>query len=292
MITKKEMVYINSWASRTPYPGIDYCQEIFSKLQRCYDLYNKRYLNRKYTIQFSNNEEVDLAILDKNLSHLLGIDFKNLSRDALEYFRREVLDITTTVSSYMFLEKILERKDAILEYDEKNSSCEALNYYRVGIKCDIFSKLADLSKFHYGCINFNHDVYDEKYSAISFTPQSTKLLYTPSDEVVSPYFMMGIKKDNYYNDDQYIVETLMAVDNPVRFFDGQEVVIPTQILTDNNGKLDKNKATAAEKIKLIREYQNIVNEYNILNNLNIFGDYFSSLMTAKNAEELKLEIKK
>ena len=293
MITKKEMGSIISWASKVPYPGEDYSEEIFKKLQICFDLFNERYLNRKYTIQFSNNEEVDFEILDKNLAHILGIDYKNLQREFLDDYRRRILDLDTDYfTSYMLLEKILERKDAILEFDKKYSSCEALNYYRVGIKCDIFSKLADLSKFHYGCINFNKETYDKNNPYQPFSPQSTKFLYTPSDEVVSPYFMMGIKKDDYKDEDLYIVETLMAVDNPIKFFDGQEVIIPTQILTDNNGILDKNKATAAEKIKLIREYQNIVNEYKIANNLNIFGDYFSALMSKKNEEEVSLSLKK
>lgn len=293
MITRKEMGYVNSKPSKTPYPGEEYCEEIFNKLEKCFELYNTQYLNRKYTIQFSNNEEVDFAILDKNLAHILGVDYKNLSSEYLENYRKSILDLDTGgFSSYMLLERIIEKKDSILEHDYDNSSCFALNYYRVGIKCDIFSKLADLSKFHYGCINFNKDIYTDLNPEISFSPQSTKFLYTPSDEVVSPYFMMGIKKDNYSETNEYIVETLMAVDNPSRFFNGQEIIIPTQILTDDNGILYKNKATAAEKIKLIREYQNIVNEYKINNKLNIYGDYFSLLMSNKSDEESKLQLKK
>ena len=100
---------------------------------------------------------------------------------------------------------------------------------------------------------------------------------------------MGIKKEEFV--DSYIVETLMAADNPIKFFNSQEVIIPTQVLTDNNGILDKNVATSVEKIKLIREYQNIINEYNIPNNLNIFGDYFSKLMSDKNEEESQMILK-
>ncbi len=289
MITRKEMGYINSWPNKTPYPGEEYSAIILSKLKKCFELYNNKYLNRKYTIQFSNNEEVDFEIQDKNVAHILGIDYKNISKDFFWDYRADILDIPTdSFSSYMLLEKIVDKMDDVLAYDKENESCSAINYYRVGIKCDIFSKLADLSNFHYGCINFNKDIYDKNNPLVNFTPQSTKFLYTPSDEVVSPYFMMGIKKDEFVPGDQFIVETLMAVDSPLRFFAGQEVIIPTQILTDDNGKLDKRKASSAEKIKLIREYQNIVNEYNISNNLNIFGDYFSLLMSDKNEDELKL----
>lgn len=291
MITKKEMGYINSWPNKTPYPGEDYCRNILNKLKKCYDLYNSKYLNRRYTIQFSNNEEVDMAILEKNVAHLLGIDFKNITNDYFYDYRYDILEIYDDyVNSYLILSKIIENAENVIEYDKTNGKCSAINYYKVGIKCDIFSKLADLSNFHYGCINFNKDKYDENYPEMPFTPQSTKLLFTPSDEVVSPYFLMGIKKEDFV--DSYIVETLMAADNPIKFFNSQEVIIPTQVLTDNNGILDKNVATSAEKIKLIREYQNIINEYNIPNNLNIFGDYFSKLMSDKNEEESQMKLKK
>ena len=127
----------------------------------------------------------------------------------------------------------------ILDYDRMNSACKGLNYQRIGIKCDIFSKLANLSDFNYGCINFDKNIHDKENPEKPLGSQSSKFLYTPSDEVISPYFMMGIKPNNYY-DGKYIVETLIACDDPRRFFIGQEVVIPTQILTDDNGFLSKN----------------------------------------------------
>ena len=156
-----------------------------------------------------------------------------------------------------------------------------LNYYRIGIKCDIFSKLADLSKFNYGCINFDKATYDSKYPQKPFFSNATKFLYTPSDEVISPYFMMGVKKDNNVLDDRFIVETLIACDDPLKFFDGQEVVIPTQILTDDNGILDKKIASPSEKLRLLRIYQNIVNEFGVAFALNIYGDYYAQLMSQR-----------
>jgi len=91
--------------------------------------------------------------------------------------------------------------------------------------------------------------------------------------------MMGIRTDN--NDSKYIAETLLACSNPKSFFVSQEVIIPTQILTDDNGYLNKRIATSNEKIKLLKEYQNIVNQYNIPNMINIYGDYYSMLMAQK-----------
>ena len=70
MITRKEMGYINDWPNKVPYPGEDYCVKTLDKLKKCFDLYNKKYLNRNYTIQFSNNEEIDFGIEEKNVSHI------------------------------------------------------------------------------------------------------------------------------------------------------------------------------------------------------------------------------
>lgn len=291
MITKKEMGYINLWPIKTPYPGIEYSEKILKKLRKCINLYNSKYLNRKYTIQFSNNEEVEFEIQDKNLAHLLGIDYKNMMKDIFDNYRYDILGLPSgsSISSYLLLEYIVENMDRILNYDHDKARCAAINYYKVGIKCDIFSKLADLSNFHYGCINFDKDIYDRENPNIPFTPQSTKFLYTPSDEIISPFFMMGLKKDYNVQEDRYIAETLIASEEPAKFFAGQEVVIPTQILTDDNGILDKKVATPSEKIKMIREYQNLINEYRINGTLNIFGDYFSMLMSSRDDEELVLK---
>ena len=288
MITKKEMGYINSWPNKIPYPGKEYSTKAMEKLKECFDYYNKKYLNRKYTIQFSNNEEIDFEIQSKNLAHILGIDYKNLMKEIFEGYRYDILNIPpgSQVSSYILLEHIIANTDYILNEDERLGACRGINYYRVGIKCDIFSKLADLSKFNYGCINFSRETYDLENPYNNFTPLSTKYLYTASDELISPYFMMGVKQDNGFDEQQsYIVETLMAVENPQKMFSGQEVIIPTQILTDVNGILDKNVATPSEKIKLLREYQNIVNEYKIKNNINIFGDYYSMLLSEQNNDK-------
>ena len=84
------MGYVTSKSINAPFPGEEYCQIILNKLKKCYELYNANYLNKKYTIQFSNNEEVDLAIQEKNISHLLGIDYKNLIDDFYIWYRSNI----------------------------------------------------------------------------------------------------------------------------------------------------------------------------------------------------------
>ena len=292
MITKKELSYINTWPNKTPYPGSDYSVKVLEKLAKCFDLFNRKYFNKSYTIQFSNNEEIDFEILSKNICHMLGIDYKNLMKEFFTSYRDRVLGISPyeTISSYELLGRIIEKGNDILNHDRNTQSCSAINYYRVGIKCDIFSKLGDLSKFNYGCINFDKDTFNRENPGEVFSPESTRLLFAPSDEVVTPYFMMGLKQDRNVEEETYIVETLIASEDPKKFFIGQEVVIPTQILTDDNGILDKNLATPEEKIKLLREYQNIVNAYGIQNGINIYGDYFSMLMSQRE-DESRLTLK-
>jgi hypothetical protein len=90
MISKKELGYISGWANKVPYPGDDYAEEAMEKLKQAERLFKEIYANNKYNITLSNNEEIELAIKDKNLAHMLGVDFKNLSKDS--EFHRNVLE--------------------------------------------------------------------------------------------------------------------------------------------------------------------------------------------------------
>ena len=74
---------------------------------------------------------------------------------------------------------------------------------------------------------------------------------------------------------------MIAPEDIKELFNNQEVVIPTQILTDDNGTLTKNVATTSEKIKLLKEYQAIINQYDLNSRINIYGDYLSLLMSTE-----------
>ncbi|MDD3340680.1 MAG: hypothetical protein PHN72_00550 [Bacilli bacterium] len=294
MITRKELGFINKWANKVPYPGIDYCEKTLDKLIESLALYHKEYANIQYNISFSNNEEIEFEILQKNICHMLGINYKNLSSDYFKNYRKDVLDYDPekNISSYELLKLIIENKQKVLDYDQKY--VKAINYYKIAIKCDIFSKLSDLSAFNYGCINFNKDEYLLQNPNDIFNSNSTKFFYTPSDEIVSPYFMMGLRAtetDTVPHDVEdeeaeikqeqksYIVETLIAPEAADRLFRNQDVIIPTQILTDIKGTLVKKEATQSDKIKLLKEYQSIINQYDMQSKINIYGDYLSLLMS-------------
>lgn len=280
MISKKELDYVDVWESKLPYPGMDYSEQAMNDLVECLQLFQTDYLNRIYNVTFSNNEEIEFQILERNICHMLGINYKNLMGEYFDDYRKSILRLSPSLSytSYDLVNTIAENKDKILERDERNKKTKAINYFRVAIKCAIFKKLADLSAFNYGCINFNKDTYMREYPDRPFCSNATRFLYTSSDEIVSPYFMMGLVAEDATTE-SYIVETLQAPEDVYRLFKSQEVVIPTQIITDIDGELLKKQATPAEKIKLLKEYQSIINQYGLKNNLNIYGDYLSHLMT-------------
>lgn len=287
MITSKELSYVDLWANRIPMPGIDYSKKVVEQMKSCIDIYNKKYLNKEYSLIFSSGEEINFEILQANLCHMLGIDFNNIRGDYFEDYRKDVLDIyTNSFTSYDLLTSIMEHSDKVVDMDnDQNNKCKVINYYKSQIKCNIFKKLSDFEKFDFAAINYSKD--DEKYD---YTKQ--KILFIPSNESLFPYFMMGIKvdPDNLETLSKYFVSTLMAPkkEEIKNFFDNQEVIIPTQILVSDNNNLTKNIATAEEKIKLLTMYKEIINEYRIKNMLNISGDYETMLNVMSSIEKEKI----
>ena len=297
MISKKELGYISGWANKVPYPGDDYALEALEKLALAEKLYREIYENNKYNITLSNNEEIEMEIKSKNLAHMLGIDFKNLAKDLFSEFRYNVLGLNPDeyLNSYTLLKSIIENKQDVINFD-KNNYLKVLNYYKVSVKSDIFSKLGNLADFNFGCINFNKDEFVKNSVTGYYNPKSTKYLYIPSDEPVAPYFMIGILQNGngFYNTEEtekeeiennelieqnkpYVVETSIAPDNPKPFFYNQEVVIPTQILKDTNKELTKINATPTQKKALLKEYRSIITNYGLENRINIYSDYLSML---------------
>lgn len=278
MITNKELGYVSSWASRAPYPGIDYATKAAENLKMAFDNYNKFYSGKEYDIVLSNGEELLFEILNMNLCHMLGIDYKNLSGEYFDSFRQLILPEYQN-GSYNMLKSIIDNIDNVLKYDYDNGG-KILNYYRIMIKCAIFDKLSDFSKFNFGIINFDKDKYF-KSSGNNYSGRSSKLLYVQSNEAVVPYFMMGILPSTEdTNLTKYAVETLIAPTNTKDFFNGQEVTIPTQILVNTDTSMDRFEATSEEKIALLNQYKSIISNYGLKNNINIQSDYEAMLVEA------------
>lgn len=289
MISKKELSYVSGWASKVPYPGTEYAYHAILLLKQSFEDYNNFYLGKEYDIILSNGEQILFKILEKNLCHMFGVDYKNLSSDYFSDFRSSILGMNGNFQSYTLLEKLLENIDDVMEYDYKAGG-KIFNYYRIMVKCSIFDKLSDFSRFNFGIINFDKNLYAEK-SGNSFSGNSEKLLYVESNEMVCPYFMMGILPDwkIHDSDTKYVVESLMAPVNPSDFFDGQEVVIPSQIIVTTDEKMDKRIASSSLKLVLLNQYRSIINRYGLEHKLNIYGDYEMMLSSDSNA---KIKVRK
>ena len=174
------------------------------------------------------------------------------------------------------LELIIENAQRVAEMDnDPRNRMKAINYYKSRIKCEIFDKLCDFSSFNYGAINsFSDSEHSGKH----------KTLFIPSNEPICPYFMMLIRLDE--DEKIYVPVSTIAPQDPKRYFEGQEVIIPTQMLITDEERLFKISATASEKIKLLTLYKSIINKYQIPNNINIYGDYESML------NDMEREVKK
>ena len=288
MITLKELSYVSDWARKTPYPGIKYAENVADKLFQAVANYDQNYKEKEYDIILSDGSQFTFEIACKNLCHMLGIDFKNLSSDYFKYFRENVLGTDNFNGSYGFLQLLLDHIDDVLKYDYMHGG--VFNYYKMMIKCSIFEKLSNFSDFNFGVINFDKPTFVEKSNGAVFHSNAEKLLYVQSNEQNCPYFMMGILKDNVDREEvqsNYVVETLFAPSNVRNIFNGQKVAIPTQILIIGE-EMEKLEATAREKLALINQYKALVAEYNIPNNIDIYGDYLATLTREDNESETKL----
>ncbi len=301
MISKKELGYVNSYAKRVPYPGYEYSRETLEHLKDSLLHFKEKYEGITYNIVFSNSEEIFFEVQEQNLAHMFGIDYKGITNEYATPFRVQALGLTEEepISSYQLLNLIIEKADQVIQFEEDYHNLN-INFYKIRVKCEIFEKLLNLMDFNFGCVNFDKKLCERQFNhPLSFN--STKLLYTTSNEPNSPYFVVGIKKPvdkitGDITDEKYLVETLLSPnDESMDQYDiknqwllyNQEFVIPTQILFDKNNILTKQSATGDQKMKILSMYDELQNKYQIPNKLNIYGDYLDLLYTDNKVKILK-----
>ena len=281
MISSKELKYVGLWANKVPMPGYDYSLDILNQIEECYNIFANKYSDKEYSFIFSNSEEIDFTINSKNLCHMLGVDYSNITGSYFDMYRSEVFGtLSNDFNSYRLLELLLEHKEKVAEMDnDPNNSAKAINYYKSAIKCTIFKKFSHFDKFNFAAINFVGN-----YPNVDYTKE--KILFMQSNEPLTPYFMMNIVLDSISQEPIYVVKSLSAPEKPEEYFDDQEVIIPTQIFYSDNSELRKIIATPEEKLQLLTMYSNIINKYEVPNRLNILGDYASVLNNQANAKIL------
>ena len=273
MISLKELKYVDVWENQAPYPGRDYALQTLEEMNKMFDKYNKNHKGKEYSIIFSDSEEIAFEIYDFNLSHMLGLNSKNILQfegynDALTQVLG--IDKSETITSYELLKSILTNYKEVIKYDEQ-ARYRLINYYKSMVKCSIFEKISEFEVFNFGKL-------EQK--------DNTKILYTPSNEALCPYFLMRLTKNA--TEDKYAVSSLLAIkkDDIPTFF-SEKATIPTQIIIDDNQNLTKIEATPAEKIKLLNMYKNIISNNNQQNMLDISGDYLATLAELDNKEKRK-----
>lgn len=136
MITTKELQYVDTWAAKTPMPGIEYSLETLEYIKKCVELFNEKYKNKEYNIIFSNGDEIELEILDKNLCHMLGIDYNNIKNEYFSMYRKKVFGTSNdNFTSYNLLELIINNAEKVAEMDNNpHNKAKAINYYKSRIK--------------------------------------------------------------------------------------------------------------------------------------------------------------
>lgn len=278
MISRKELQYVSKQVKDVPFPGVNYAADVMENLQAAFKAYEQKYQDKSYNFMLSNGEEFTFEILAKNLAHLLGINYKNLLSDFMEPVRTRELGLKPgeQTTSFEILKIIIDRAEDIIKHDSTAKNRKILNYYKIMIRCIAFSKLSTFESFDFGCINFDKEKYSQ--TGQLFPGDSTKILFTPSDEAITPYFIMGLKKAE---DGIYIPETVMAPENFYKYLIDQTLLLPIQVIISSNDELNKICATPAEKLNLLNMYKGLIGLYQTNSFIDIFADYESTLKENK-----------
>lgn len=209
---------------------------------------------------------------------MLGIDLKSLTDPLYHNVIKEVLNIDLDkekISSYQLVKCLIKNYKEVLKYDA-SEELRIINYYKSRIKCAIFEQLSEFEQFNFGKIN---------------TTDTSKLLYTPSNEPVCPYFLIRLSKEE--NEQIYGVSSLLAPEREkLSPYFSQKAAIPTQIIVDNNHDLHKFNATPKEKIDLLNMYKLIISECGVESNIDISGDYLSALSSILENQKKEKILKK
>ena len=272
MISRQELQYVSDYARKVPYPGDDYAYDVIDKIANALLIFKKKYDGKRYSLILSNGEEICFEIQSKNLAHLLGVDFKNISNS--EYMKPLLYSVLglnedEKFNSYLVLSRIVENGDKVIINDKTNYN-KFLNYYKVMIKVSCFEKLADFNEFNFGVINFEKNIFENTFGN-KFLPSSNKFIFSQNDEALIPYCMMGIKNDN--NTEIMVPETLMAPTNFQDYLYNQELLLPIHLLINDDQNLTKIVATSEEKIRMLNLYKSIIQTYNTGSFINIYNDY-------------------
>lgn len=250
----KEMEYITKKSSeKVPFPGDKYSLESLEKMREAIQLYEKFHQDKTYYILFSDGTEIPFSIYERNLAHLLGINFSALSRTN---FMKSMGQDRKGSSSFKLIKQMTSNPEATIKISGEFNH-QLLNFYRIKARSDFFTNFADFSSFDYSCICF--DEYESFKYGYETSMGSNYFLTKRNRHPLFPYSMMGI---NMTGDKSY-VETFFPCKNELqkKMFFHQKIIYPIAITEKSSSSVIKSLATLNQKEKLITDISYLRKKY-------------------------------
>lgn len=252
MLTKKELELVNL-KMNAPYPGDDYSLETLKLVRDSLQQYKDYYKDREYEMTFSNGKIVEFKIIDSNIAHMLGF------RKEIINSNREIADMLNDSSmskTYKLLDLIANNPDEFIRIN-KESNNELFNFYRINVRNKVFQRFSNFYDLDFGCIHFNNDIVDE---CDKTTMKSRNLLFTESNEILAPYYMVGLADDGHGKN---YIETLFPNLYSNKMFKNQTITYPISLSVTTPKDFKQIETSSKQKLDLFKKMKNSLKEYDI-----------------------------
>lgn len=277
MLTKKELELVN-YKGLTPYPGDQYSLDTLKLIRASLKQYEEFYKNHEYEIILSNGEILEFEISEGNLAHMLGVRKEILT--SLEQ-KDPKMALDSKSRTYQLLQLIAEEPEYFVEMN-KQDNYEHFNFYRINVRNKVFQKFSNFYDLNFGCIHFDNESLEEKDQT---QMKANKFLFTESNEILAPYYMMGLAKSQTGNT---YIETLFPNLYENKMFRNQKITYPISLSITTPKDFIHKETTNKQKLELYKKLKTNLKEYKI--NLDFEYD-FENILSIGAKEEAKLLIK-
>lgn len=284
MISNKEMKYVNTKQElnqELPYPGDNYSLDAILELENAFYLYENYYRDREYEVTFSNGQNLEFSIPQHNLAHIVGLNYKWLTENNIP---KELGVSDAPIPSYDLIQAVISNKKDILKLN-KESNYQLINFYRLKVRSEVFSKFSNFNEFNFGCMFFDKEIGKENGYITNM--KTDRYLFTESNDPSFEHYMMGIVSGE--NGENQYIESLFPNRLTKEMFANQEIAMPTLISTTTPNEYDKKEATAYQKLKLIKSFNELEKKYNA--NFSYLNDYCATLAEQARIDERQKVLK-
>ncbi len=282
--------YLSMDPSHIPFIGQENAKNILLNMQNSLALYDKYLKNKNFDLYFSNGQEMSFCIMERCLAHLFGIDTKYiLSEPGTNKFKHDILELgNETIDSLTLIESLLNNMDRVVEYesnflnDSTSNMKRALNFYKMDVKLKFFDQISHIKDMEFGCINIksNDKNHIKTGSYNDKNEKSTcKYFYFPSHDNNLPYYIMRILQTIDENKSTYIPISLLYPADYFKYFNSQEIIIPTKMAISEEDIYTIIKNSDEGKLKMIEDYNKLLLNSKIFDvTMNLYNDYQESLI--------------